>query len=750
MTQPSPTQHIKPDITWRVRVLYVIFVGLAMLIIGRIIYIQYGPDGDALRHKGEENNFNVFRVEGSRGDIYSDDMSLIATSQQRYMVGIDFGARGFSHEKFAANVPVLARQMSAMFGDRSAAGYERLLNSMYANRARRRYVRITPRWVSYLELKQIEGFAQIKLPPNVGGRGVESEVERVRPFGMLAARTIGKTTTDLVWVDKPTKQRDSTAPAEQLAAYEVRPVSGLENSYNDLLKGTNGWELRQKINQNFWVPVESEVNVAPSDGADIVTTLDMNIQDVAESMLSKQLLQYDADWGTVVVMEVATGEIKAIANLGNNHHGSCSENFNYAVSGSYEPGSTFKLASLLALLEKGGMTLTDKVSTEHGHAVIDNRIYDDDHKVDTAISVKTMFALSSNIGFVKSVRGCFRANPSMYVDFIKSLGFKQQLHTGIKGETKPQMWEPTDRGANQWTDNLTLNKMAYGYSFNISPLHTLTLYNAVANGGKMVRPHFVREVRRYGQVVEEFKPEYINEKICSDATLASVRECLESVVDSGTGMVLKNPYYQVAAKTGTAQMLFYGSERNPSNPYYDKAGHRQYLATMVGYFPADNPKYSCIVCIKTYSGRTYNIYGAGMAGPVFRAVADRIYAAHSEWQPSVAERYTAKSPKPADVKGGRYDAVSRVASDLQFLYQGGATGEWVATQNDSTRIVLSKVPTIGGLVPNTVGMGAQDALYLIERCGMKAVLHGKGRVVSQSVPSGSNIIEGGTIVLILK
>lgn len=739
--QKSP---IKGTIATRVRILYCMFVLLAIAIILKIGWIQYGPDGAELRERGEEASFRVFRVDASRGDIYSADMSLIATSERRYMVGIDFGARGFSREQFNKNVPELSRKLSAMFGDRSADSYARMLRNGYANRGHRRYLRITPRWVSYIELKRLEKFPQLSLSPNVGGRGVESEIERVRPYGILAGRTIGKTTTRQVELAKPTKD---TSRSQTITANEVKPVSGLEFSFNDRLAGKSGWEVRQKINQNFWVPVENSLNVAPEDGLDIVTTLDMNIQDVAESMLRKQLLDYNADWGTVVVMDVATGEIQAIANL-TNRNGQCVEDYNYAVSGRYEPGSTFKLASLLSLIEKGGMDLDDKVLTEGGRATIDNRLYVDDHKADT-VTVKQMFAISSNIGFVKSVRETFRRNPARYVDYIKELGFKQPLGTGLGGEARPMMWEPSDKGANQWIENLTLNKMAYGYGFEISPLHTLTLYNAVANGGKMVRPRLVTEVRRYGQSVEEFDADYINRSICSSSTLNKVRECLESVVDSGTGSALKNPYYTVAAKTGTAQMLFTGAERNPSNPYYDKSGRRQYLATMVGYFPADKPRYSCIVCIKTYSGRTANIYGAGMAGPVFKAVADRIYAAHTEWQPTVADKYGKRTEVPMAVKGGSYESVRKVAGRLDARIEGGGRGTWVRTSRDSTQITLTQVDLDSDLVPNVVGMGAKDAVYLMEQRGLRVRLSGKGVVRQQSLTAGSRAVEGVTVNLTL-
>lgn len=744
--QPSP---IKSSIRHRVQILYLVMVAVGIAILGKILYIQFGPNGEELRQKGEATSFNLFRVEGTRGDIYSKDMELIATSQKRYMVGIDFGASGFAQSGWSKNLPLLSRQLAEMFGG-DAESYKRRLSRAWADyksNPRHRYVRVTPRWVNQRERDKVRTFAQLNLKPNIGGRSEEEEIERVQPFGKAASRTIGKTRSDLVEVKNP---EDSN---KTYSVYSVHPTSGLEFSFNEHLQGTAGWQMRQKINRNFWSPVDSPYNVEPQDGCDVVTTLDMDVQDIAESMLEEQILKNTADWGCVAVMEVATGDLRAMANL-TRFEDRCVEDRNYLV-GRYEPGSTIKLVSLLSLLELGGMELTDSVDVESGVAVIDGRTYKDDHGGYKMISVKDMFAQSSNIGFIKAVREEFRSNPQRYIDFCGELGLREPLGISLNGEAKPLMWSPEDKGANQWIQNLTLNKMAYGYGFEISPLHTLTVFNAVANGGVMVRPRLVTAITRYGEELESFPVEYINKRICSGGTIAKARECLESVVDSGTGRALQNPYYTAAAKTGTAQMLFTDGTAAAGNPYTDVKGRRQYLATMVGYFPADNPQYSIIVCIKSYTGRNWNYYGAGLAGPVFKAVADRLYAKHTEWQPTVEHKIKNDTIEhiatPARIKHGHYDDVRKVAGKLDIkLRDDAAVEEWVRLQSDSAGVAIKDMKTTENLVPNVIGMGAKDALYLLESAGLRASIEGRGTVVRQSPASGTRATRGATVTLTLK
>ena len=740
------TAPIKSSIRIRVQILYLLMVFLGLGILARVLYIQYGPNGDDYRAQGERKSIKLFRTEGMRGDIYSRDMELIATSQKFYMVGIDFGIDKFNTATWKKNLPVLSRQLASMFGG-SADKYSNDLSrsfNIYKRDSTPRYVRVTPRWVSQRERDKVLGFAQLNLKPNVGGRNYEDKIERVQPFGELAARTIGRTSPNVVSIDDP------QGGNKKYSAYDVRPMYGLELSFNDYLQGTAGWEMRQKINNKFWAPVESPYNVEPQDGSDVITTLDMEIQDIAESVLSAQILKMNADWGCVAVMEVATGELRAIANL-TPYGERCREDNNYIIGGRFEPGSTFKLASLMTLIELGGYELDQKVITKSPARIGKRKAaYEDTHPKDT-MTVLEMFAESSNVGFVRSVRDEFKDTPEKYLDFLESLGLKDTLGTGIRGEAKPVMWSPKD-GARYWQHDLTLNQMAYGYGFEISPLHTLTLYNAVANGGKMVRPRLVTAISRYGEIIEEFPVEYINTKICSNETIEKLRQCMEGVVDSGTGSALRNPYYKVAAKTGTARMAFPAGERAAGDAYMNKSGARQYLATMVGYFPADNPKYSIIVCFKANNRKCPNYYGAGLAGPVFKAVADRLYAKHVEWQPSVEQKIKSDTvvhiPAPAHIKHGMYDDVHYAAKELdQKLIYNTSNDAWVKVDNKTQEITDATISE--GKVPNVVGMGAKDALYLMEKAGLKVLFEGRGVVTRQSVAAGS-YAAGQTVVLTLK
>ena len=725
----------------RVKLLYVVFFFLGICIFGRIIWLQYGPEGPKLREKAEKTNFTLARVDAARGEIMAADGQLLATSVQKYYLGIDFRAAGLTKDIFDAGADGLAERMAQKFGDRSKAQYKSLLQSGWNNREKTRYRRITPRLITYNELQELYTFPLLCLPPNQGGRSIEVVTERVRPYGKLAERTIGRTVEVRDTIIKP--HRDSTKRQKTYVLTE-RGQSGIEFSFNDQLKGQSGWQMKQKIADNFYIPVAgSELNVEPVNGRDVTTTLNMDFQDVASSMLESQLVKYNALWGTVVLMEVATGEIKAMANL-TNHGGNCIEDYNYALGGVAEPGSTFKLASLLALLDDG-MNLDDKVAVGNGVMELPGgKSIKDDHAPDApSITLKRVFETSSNVGFARAVEKRFKEKEREkdYVDYIVNLGLDRPLGTGMAGEAVPIFHKPTpeQRQAGRWHRN-SIAYMSHGYGFEISPLHTLTLYNAVANNGRMVRPMLIRELSEYGSAVRRYQTEVINPSIAPARTIKAVRESLQGVVDEGTATVLKNPYYSVAAKTGTAQQGTYGGG----------AGQR-YMATMVGYFPADNPKYSIIVAIGTRVGNgVYNFYGSTLAGPVFKAVADRVYVTHYEWQEPV-DRTNPRVAQPPSVKDGPGRAVRKVSGELNIrLADDARRNDWVGTRTDSAAVAVTAVSTAGGTVPKVTGMGLKDALYAIESRGLKADFSGKGKVVAQSPAAGETVRPGATVSIILK
>lgn len=735
--------NIKKEIMVRVKLLYVVFFLLGICIFGRILWLQYGPDGNSLREKAEKTNFTLARVDAARGEIMASDGLLLATSVQKYYVGIDFKAGSLTKDVFDANVDGLAERLSRKFGDRSKAQYKNLLQNAWANREKTRHRRVTPRLVTYLEFQELKTYPLLCLPPNQGGRVVEVVTERVRPYGKLAERTIGRTIEVRDTIIKPSK--DSTKQQKSHVLTE-KGQSGIEFSFNDELKGQSGWQMKQKIADNFYIPVpDSELNVEPVNGRDITTTLDMDFQDVATSMLERQLVKYNALWGTVVLMEVATGEIKAIANL-TNHGGNCIEDSNYAIGGLAEPGSTFKLASLLALLDDG-MDLDEKVEVGNGRLILRKAPFADDHTPESSVlTLQRVFETSSNVGFVKAVEKRFKekGREKDYVDYIANLGFDRPVGTGLTGEAVPKFHKPTAEEIKDGRWNLnSISYMSHGYGFEVSPMHTLMLYNAVANGGRMVKPILIKELSEYGVPVKTYRTEVVNPSIAPARTIAAVRKCLEGVVDEGTATVLKNPYYSVAAKTGTAQQLTGGR--------YIKGAGQVYMATMVGYFPADNPKYSCIVAIGTrYGSGSYNIYGSTLAGPVFKAVADRVYVTHHEWQKPV-NRTNPKVSQPPAVKGGPAKAVRKVSGELKIKLDDDARrGDWVSTRADSVSVAVNTVNTAGGTVPQVVGMGLKDALYAIESRGLKADFTGRGKVVSQSPKAGEVVRAGATVTITLK
>jgi cell division protein FtsI (penicillin-binding protein 3) len=702
------------------------------------LWLQYGPHGEALRKKAVERAYFMERIDGKRGEILSADGELLATSILMYHLGIDFGADSLTRRRFNAGVDALADSLSHLFGDRSQAGYKKLLTDGF-NAKNKGYRRLNQRLISYAELQRARTFPLLRLAPGFGGISIEQVYSRQHPFGRLAERTLGATAATYDTLVVPGS--DSTRRTRMLTE---RGRFGIEYAFNDVLKGRSGWQMMQRQTQRFSTPVDSPLNVPTADGRSVVTTLDMDFQDVASSMLARQLTHHNALRGTVVLMEVATGDIKAMANL-ENVDGECYERSNYAVSGRYEPGSTFKLASLLALLDDGA-SLDDEIEVGNGRLVLRGETHRDDHTPETPVlTLRRVFETSSNVGFVKAIEERFRARDreKEYVDYLASLGFAEPLDIGIEGEVTPIFHRPTQaqKDSGEWHRNSSAY-LAYGYGVEISPLHTLALFNAVAAGGKMVRPRLIKELRGIDpDDTHEFPVEVINPAIASPRTIDALRQSLEGVVEDGTAVVLRNPYYKVAAKTGTAQQNGYGG-----------GAGQHYLATMVGYFPADNPQYSCIVSIWTRRGSSADvIYGSTLAGPVFKAVADRVYVTRWDLQPDVADAPRV-SPLP-QVKGGPDRAVRHVARELDIRLDDDARRrDWVATylREDSTAIATTPIETAAGHVPRVIGMGLMDALYAIESRGYRVDFTGKGRVASQHPAAGAQARQGSTITLTLR
>ena len=721
MKNESP---IKQEITRRAWVVYALFLLCGAAVLIRILYIQYGPDSARLRARAQDTKtFRMTEIEAERGDIFSRNGRLLATSLPYYDLKMDFRATGLTDSIFAAGVDSLAGRLAAFFGDKSSRRYGDMLKE-YRSRAlagKGRVYRIAPRQVSYFELGQIREFPILRhRNPNVSGFIPERVNRRVLPYGSIAARTIGRKVNDSV-------------------------MWGVEGAFVEYLKGHDGLTRTQRISGSFWIPVADDNNREPVDGMDVITTLDIDLQDVAERALEQQLQAEEADWGTAVLMEVETGEIRAMANLSRRRDGTCVEDLNHAIAQRINPGSTFKLASLIVLLEDAGMSLDDVVRIDGGDVVIYKKRVRDSHLGYRQLTLRQVFEVSSNVGFARAVNDHYRENQQRFVDQLVKIGVNDTIPFQLAGSRGPYIH--TD--AKKWS-MLTLTSMSYGYELEMTPMQTLCLYNAVANGGKMISPIVVKEIRQYGQTLKTYRPQVIREQICSPATLAKVRSCLRGVATAGTAKRLQIKDLEIAVKTGTAQVPNF-------NRGYGVYGGMNYLATIVGYFPADRPKYTCIVAIKTFSGhgRGANYYGGSLAGPVFRAIAERVYGSSVDWQAPVAER-GGHAPDLPQVKGGYYRDVEKVLDRLSLKYAdapGVKKADYVKAVPDSAagRVVLEAAETPKeGEMPDVGGMGLRDALRLLQvERGLIVSFSGKGKVVRQSVIPGDSVRKGQRVSLVL-
>ncbi len=700
--------NIRKNIILRVYGAFFLLALVAIAIVARVVQIQT-VEGDKWRKMSDSLSTEIVNVEAIRGNIYSADGSLLATSLPEYELRFDLMTETLTNEIFDTQVDSLAFYLAEMFKDKTANEYERKLIS--ARKKKDRYL-LLKRSVTYLQLKKIKTFPIFKLGKNKGGLLVIQKNKRVQPFKTLASRTIG------------------------YKVQGVQPV-GLEGAFDKELGGQSGKRLMQRIAGGVWMPLNEEDEIASKNGYDIITTIDVNIQDVAQKALNQQLIKHDADHGCVVLMEVETGEIKAIANLTRMEKGIYQEKYNYAVGEATEPGSTFKLASYIAALEDGVFDLDDTVDTEGGKKRYYNHTLRDSHEGGYGrIAMRKAFELSSNVAISKMIYNGYKDRPEQFITRLKELGLNEQLDLQIPGAPKPRVKDTKSR---DWS-GLSLPLLSIGYEIRMTPLQTLTLYNAVANNGKMVSPHFVREMRNAGQVVNAYEPKIIRKKICSDATIAKVKSMMEGVVKEGTAKNLSTTIYTIAGKTGTAQVA------QGAQGY--KSGKRTYLASFCGYFPAENPKYSIIVVVSDPSASGY--YGNVVAGPIFKEIADKVYATSLTMHKDVAIEYAANPITVPVAKNGLQDKTALVYSHIGVNHSKVADAEWVNVELKNNAIAMSSKEMTEGLVPSVIGMGLEDAIYLLENSGLKTIVNGSGKVVAQSISMGNRIIKGAAIRLELK
>lgn len=700
---------VRDEIVWRSAVVYFALTVLAVALIVQIVILQYVQMGK-WSAMSEKYVFKTAEMPANRGDILAYDGRLLASSVPYYSIYMDTRSSGMSAETWSDGINGLSEGLSQLIGVRSPSGWRSVITE--ARKKGDRYFLIRKK-VDYATLKKLKELPIFREGQYKGGLVAQPENRRILPHNELAARTIG-------YLNQSTEGTQV----------------GLEGSFNKDLGGKNGVVVKQRLTGGDWIIVNDGESVESKDGNDIVTTIDIDLQDVASSALETQLRKHNAHHGCAVLMEVETGDIRAIANLESAGDGSYHETYNYAIAESTEPGSTFKLASLMAAIEDGVIDTGDIVDTGNGTVEFYNKIVRDTKEGGYGkLTVKQIFEKSSNVGTSIVINEHYKKNPKDFVNRLYAMKLNQQLDLQIKGEGKPLIRYPGDK----FWSGLSLPMMSYGYEVQMTPLQILTFYNAVANDGKMMRPRFVTSILRNGSVIKSFGTDVIINSIASRNTVKKVKSMMEGVVEHGTATNLKNSNYKIAGKTGTAQIA-----RN--NRGYRQGERMSYQASFVGYFPAENPLYSCIVVVNAPSNGVY--YGNIVAGSVFREISDKVYAT-TFFRDYRAESKEDKDKKPSapEAGNGLRSDINEVLGDLDVRYKRTSKEDWVATRESGDTIRLVGVSIKEGLVPDVRGMSLRDAVYLLENAGLRVRYSGKGRVLRQSPEHGARVNEGSVVSL---
>ncbi|MCX2719166.1 penicillin-binding protein [Lentiprolixibacter aurantiacus] len=643
----------------------------AVAVVFKLVSIQM-VQGEKYKALAMKRTEKMFTIAPNRGNLYSDDGSLLATSVAKYTIRFD--AVTVSQHDFESLVQPLSEALGNHFG-RQPSYYENRFREARANK--NRYM-LVARNIEYSDYLKVKSFPLFNKGPYKGGLIVEQRTVREHPLGKIAERSVGY------------ERFDENGYATRV---------GLEGAFGNYLRGIEGKRLKQKIAKGQWKPIGLDNIVEPKDGYDVISTININIQDIAHHALLTQLEKYRAEHGCVIVMETQTGEIKAISNLGRTSDGKYYERLNYAIGESHEPGSTFKLMSLVAALEDGKVDTSTVIDTERGRwRIYDRTVRDSKHGGYGKISVGRAFEVSSNTAFAKIIHENYKDEPGRFVNHLMNMGLNQELNMPIKGEGKPVIRFPGDKG---WS-GVSLAWMSHGYEVSLTPLQTLAFYNAIANGGELLRPRLIKEVREWNKTIQRFDKKVINPSICSEETIKQVQQLMKNVVEKehGTGHRLYSPNFSMAGKTGTAQKNYV--ERDP-----DKLA---YISTFAGYFPAENPKYSCIVVIHE-PDKSVGYYGADVSGPVFKSIAQKIYA---------------NNPVIDEVEDLRFEN-----SELETDYQR----YFAEAQKDHE------------FVPDVKGMSGMDAISILENLGLEVEVKGNGKVKKQSISKGTALKKVKKIVL---
>lgn len=646
---------------------------LFSLIIFRVIDIQY-LQGNKYRKISKDLTRKPFAIEANKGNVYASDGNLLATSMSKFTIRMD--VMSVDVKIFDRDVVKLSRSLASFLG-KSPKFFEKKLRN--ARKSKNRYILIA-KDIGYNDYMKMKQFPIFKLGVYKGGFIAEHKTVRAHPIGKIAERTIGY--------------------------HDNRGDAGIEGAFVDYLKGEDGLRWKQKIAKGQWKPINDVNEKEPVQGYDVVTTLDVNIQDITHHALLRQLEYFEADHGCAVVMETATGEIKAISNLGRTSAGKYYEKRNYAVWEAHEPGSTFKLASLMAALDDKMIDTSTVVDTEKGRIFIHGKRVEDSQRGGYGeISAARVFEVSSNVGIVKLIREHYDDKPEKFLDHLKDYGLTNKIGLPIKGEGKPIVYYPGKPGWNK----ISLEWMSWGYSIAVTPLQTLMLYNAVANNGEMVKPRFIKELRKENRIKKSFQKEVINPQIATPETIKKLKKVLENVVEKGTANNIYSSNFSMAGKTGTAKKYVGRHVNKKGDTIAGGYSNKRYVASFAGFFPADLPKYSCIVVIHDPLKKK-GYYGATVAAPVFKEIAQKIYTTTSVDDDLVKEKFS--SQKIGDQYSSFYNKI----------------------KNTET-------------IPNVIGMPAMDAVSLLENVGLNVKIKGIGKVKKQSIKKGTLIKKGATIIL---
>lgn len=705
----------KKDILWRIYISYLAICVLTFFIIGKAIRIRVF-EGQHWEDVSRNFTYTYKDIDAIRGNIFDINGNLLATSLPYYEVAIDPNADGLTANVFNDGVDSLAYSLAALFGDKTKTDYKReLLN---ARKDTLRFL-VLQKEVSYEKLQEVKKFPLLRRGKYKGGLIITQRNQRELLFKLLAARTIG-----------------------YYNEYSHTGI-GLEGAFNHDLKGISGKRLMRKVTGGVEMPVNDENEIEPQDGFDLVSTLDINIQDVAENALMQKLIENKADHGCVILMEVETGEIRAMVNLTRKDSATYLENYNWSIGAATEPGSTFKLVSLMAAIEDGYIHLDEMVDLENGQTSYYGIPMKDSHAPKkNNVTAREVFEESSNVGISKLITKYYAKDPQKFVDRICKLGINTALGLSIPGETKPKIKNTT---SSNWS-GVSLPFMSIGYETLLTPLQILTFYNAVANNGIMMKPIFVKELRKRGSTVKKFDSEQLSTTpICSKQTINKARELLESVVKNGTGKTLNSAIFQIAGKTGTAQIAKAGKG-------YGNTGEHTYQASFVGYFPADKPKYSCMVMVSAPSNGEY--YGALVAGPIFKDVAYKVYSTSLEIHKQINFPLQNMIAAPPITKGAMRKDISSVYGQLNVSSPSAkADYKWLrpVIKDSVPGFTESKVESDlkSGLIPDLTGMNLRDVLYLLENAGIYVKVTGSGSVRKQLPEAGTKFKKNTTLILVL-